>query len=168
MNPDEITTTAQTGQQTPRPRGDSMPWRRFIIIVLIAMFVAMFFTLFVALMLFHGTGGNRHFLIQILIEIAILAIAMTSYFIGIEKLKRSGYLKVKRTLEVMYFIAFIFFCFPNFPRNKPLQNPTDLKIALIYHSIPFLVLLLSTLPLSLYLTRNQNKSTSQPTSDYAG
>jgi len=144
-----------------------MHWKRILIIVLLAMFIAMFFTLLVTFMLSHGTGGNLHFSIQILIEITILAIAMTSYFIGIEKLKRGGYLKVKRTLEVLYFFSFIFFCFPNFPRNNPHQNFTDLKIAYIYHSIPILVLLLSTLPLSLYLTRNQNKSTLQPTSENA-
>jgi hypothetical protein len=148
-------------------QGDSMHWKRFIIIVLIAMFVAMFFTLLVAFMLSHGTGGHLHLATQLLIEIAISAIAMTSYFIGIEKLKRGGYLKVKRTLGVMYFVAFIFLCFPNFPRNSTYQNLTDLKIAYIYHSIPILVLLLSTLPLSLYLTRKMNNPTSQPTSDNA-
>jgi uncharacterized membrane protein len=139
-----------------------MHWKRTLIIVLLAMFVAMFFSLLVEFMLSHGTGGNLHFPTQLLIVNTISAIALTSYFIGIEKLKRGGYLKVTRALRIIYIISFIFLFIPCFTHNNTHQNLTDLKIALAYHAIPFVVLLLFTFPLSLYLTRNKNKSTSQP------
>jgi hypothetical protein len=140
-----------------------MHWKRTLIIVLLAMLVAMFFSLLIEFTLFHEIGGNLHFPTQLLIVNTISAVVLTSYFIGIDKLKRGGYLKVKRTLTTIYIIAFVFVFSPCFTHNNPHQKDADLTIALAYHSIPLVVLLVSTFPLSLYLTRKRDKSTSQPT-----
>jgi hypothetical protein len=167
MNPNENAVSAQTGLPTPHQQGDSMHWKRFLIITLIAMLTANLTTLLVVFMVSHGTAGHLHFVTQLLIVNVIFAIPLTLYSAGIEKLKSGGCVKVSRILSVIFTISFIFLLSPIFITNDPHQKVADLKIVYAYHFIPLLLIGMSAFPLSLYLTRKKKKPTPQPTADDA-
>ncbi|MGA2277696.1 MAG: hypothetical protein ABSG00_08830 [Terracidiphilus sp.] len=87
--------------------------------------------------------------------------------VGIEELKSGGHRKSKRYLLICTTILFIIFLIHVFISTRLRRNTLGMNSVDSCLLIAFYVLMAASFPIALYLNRNQNKSTSQPTADDA-
>jgi hypothetical protein len=159
MYPDATTSAVQIGQPNPRQQGAFMNWRSW------ASEVFSCSILFLVLVGWDYLNGKApHPSAQDYIWIVILIAAVSIGGVGFKELDRIGYRKVKHKL-LAFFIALLVLPIITFfiIRNLLHLQIAGLDLAYRYFVIPFFILWAAVFPLSLYLNRRKNKSTSQST-----
>jgi len=131
--------------------------RRIFLTIVLAAIAAMAVSLLVVFIVSKQTGVVSHFGLQLFVMNAVLAIALTSGFVGLEKLGRSGNRKAKSALTYLLVISWIIIFIPDLTPGRLHQILHGWNIPDWYGFIPFMSLLVAIYPLSLYLNRSQRK-----------
>jgi len=87
--------------------------RRIFLTIVLAAIAAMAVSLLVVFIVSKQTGVVSHFGLQLFVMNAVLAIALTSGFVGLEKLGRSGNRKAKSALTYLLVISWIIIFIPD-------------------------------------------------------
>ena len=158
MHPDVTTSAAQTGHLPLRPPGALMTWKTWL-----SAFFSCLSTFLIIIGWDYLNGEVPHFGAQRYLEFAILGVALSAGSVGFKELDRGGHRKARRNLLVLLIILLVgpltFF----FTRSRLHWEVIGWNIPDEYYFVPYFALFAAIFPLSLFLNRVKNRSTSQAT-----